>query len=127
MDAQKQNQMYIISDMTRQYKSVEEDLLDQIARLEKRKLENSSEISDLEDKKKQLKQEIEQMTKDKQEKVEALKKKIETMSQDFQAMLQNTLENMKKKIKDANQKWENENEGAMLNRFQEYTTNSKTS
>ena len=50
--------MYIISDMTRQYKSVEEDLMNQINVLDKRKKDNSEEIVNLQDKKKKLEEEI---------------------------------------------------------------------
>ena len=41
---QRKTQMYIISDMTRQYKSVEEDLMNQINTLERRKEHNTQEI-----------------------------------------------------------------------------------
>ena len=55
---QKKTQMYIISDMTRQYKSVEEDLMNQINKLEKRKMDNTEEIAKLTDTKKNIETEI---------------------------------------------------------------------
>ena len=39
-------------------------------------------------------------------------------------MLKETLENMKKKIQEANNKWDQENDNAMLKRFEEYNQNS---
>ena len=36
-------------------------------------------------------------------------------------MLKETLEKMKLKIEAANHKWEEENEGAMLKKFEDYT------
>ena len=46
---QKKTQMFIIADMTRQYKSVEEDLMNQINQLNRRKENNNEEINRLED------------------------------------------------------------------------------
>ena len=45
------------------------------------------------------------------------------MSHEFATMLKDTLEKMKNKIESANQKWEEENDGAMLKRFEEYSNN----
>ena len=42
------------------------------------------------------------------------------MSQEFAGMLKDTLETMKNKIEEADKKWEQENDGAMLKRFEEY-------
>ena len=41
------------------------------------------------------------------------------MSSDFAKMLKETLDEMKKKIAKADEKWEQENDGAMLKRFEE--------
>ena len=43
------------------------------------------------------------------------------MSQEFAGMLKDTLETMKNKIEEADKKWEQENDGAMLKRFETYT------
>ena len=53
--------MQIISDMTRQYKSVEEDLMDHINRLNNRRDENERNIKDLEEKKNNLEAEIKEI------------------------------------------------------------------
>ena len=41
------------------------------------------------------------------------------MSADFASMLKETLNKMKDKIEKANEKWETENDGQMLKRFEE--------
>ena len=41
------------------------------------------------------------------------------MSSEFAAMLKETLNKMKTKIETANEKWETENDGQMLKRFEE--------
>ena len=50
--------MDIISDMTRQYKSVEEEKMEQINNLTKRKLKNKEKLDELESQKQSLKTEI---------------------------------------------------------------------
>ena len=50
--------MEIISDMTRQYKSVEEELNNNINNLERRKDDNAQEINQLKEQKKELDQGI---------------------------------------------------------------------
>ena len=47
------------------------------------------------------------------------------MSADFASMLKDTLENMKKTIQEANSKWDQENDNAMLKRFEEYNNQDK--
>ena len=47
------------------------------------------------------------------------------MSADFAAMLRETLENMQAKITQANEKWESENDGQLLKRFEEYAGTNK--
>tara|TARA_B110000285_G_C14835295_1_gene472791 strand:- start:70 stop:213 length:144 start_codon:yes stop_codon:yes gene_type:complete len=41
------------------------------------------------------------------------------MSSEFASMLKDTLNKMKSKIEAANEKWETENDGQMLKRFEE--------
>ena len=48
-----------------------------------------------------------------------LKKNIEEMSAEFASMLKDTLEKMKTKIENANEKWDNENNDTMLEKFKE--------
>ena len=75
--------MDIISDMTRQFKSVEEELLNRIDRLDKRSMDNDEEIKKLEQNKKNLLEEIESVRSEKEVKIEGLKSNIEDLSSDF--------------------------------------------
>ena len=43
------------------------------------------------------------------------------MSSEFSDLLSGVLDSMKSKIHDANEKWDQENDNAMLKRFEEYT------
>tara|TARA_B110001450_G_scaffold197490_1_gene186087 strand:- start:127 stop:447 length:321 start_codon:yes stop_codon:yes gene_type:complete len=106
--------MDIISDMTRQYKSVEEELMEQINRLEQRKTNNEEEIKNLKNKEGALQGEIKEIENKKKNEIELLKKSIEEMSASFAKMLQETLEAMRDKIKKADEKWEEENDGASI-------------
>ena len=69
--------MDIISDMTRQYKSVEEELFEQISRLEQRKSNNEEEIKILKKKEADLEADIKEIKSKKQAQIELLKKNIE--------------------------------------------------
>ena len=73
-------QMDIISDMTRQYKSVEEELFEQISRLEQRKSNNEEEIKILKKKEADLEADIKEIKAKKQTQIDGLKKNIENMS-----------------------------------------------
>ena len=95
-------QMEIIADMTRQYKSVEEELMNRINRLEQRKDDNAAEIVKLGEIKKNLEAEINDITTAKKDEINKLKKSIEDMSHEFATMLKDTLEKMKTKIESAN-------------------------
>ena len=112
--------MDIISDMTRQYKSVEEELMNRINKLDEKKRANEHQIETLEQQRNQLNQDIKDIRSSKQAEIEKYKKRIEEMSQEFAGMLKDTLETMKNKIEEADKKWEQENDGAMLKRFEEY-------
>ncbi len=72
--------MDIISDMTRQYKSVEEQLMNKINKLEQRKLENTSETQRLEEQTNELKESISEIETSKKDEINKLKKNIEEMS-----------------------------------------------
>ena len=59
--------MDIISDMTRQYKSVEEEKMEQINNLTKRKNDNHDKIAALETQKKNLEEEIKEIKESKEQ------------------------------------------------------------
>ena len=98
VDEQKKTQMFIISDMTRQYKSVEEDLMNQINALERRKENNTQELKRLDETQRNIKTEIDDIHHKKKEQIDRLRNRINEMSTEFSTMLKDTLENMKKKI-----------------------------
>ena len=57
----------------------------------------------------------------KEKEVGELNKEIEKMTTDFASMLKSTLATMKQKINAANEKWESENDNAIIKRFEEYS------
>lgn len=101
--------------------------MDHINRLNNRKTQNTDELKNLDDTKTKLNGEIKEITEKKTAQIEQLKTRISDMSVEFAQMLKETLDNMKQKIKQANEKWESENDGAMLKRFEEYANPSKQS
>ena len=119
-------QMEIIADMTRQFKSVEEDMLEKINDLSTKKSQNENEIEKLEERKTNLQNDIKIMEQEKKEEISTLSSRIEQLSSNFATMLKDTLEKMKQKIEDANKKWEQENDEGMLRKFDEYTQGSPT-
>merc|ERR1719265_1200686 len=94
--------------------------MNDINRLNTRKLDNEQQITSLNDRKKELDDEIKEIKTKKLEQISKLKGQIETMSADFSQLLSGVLENMKNKIHEANEKWDQENDNAMLKRFEEY-------
>ena len=77
---QRKTMMYIISDMTRQYKSVEEDLMNQINKLEGRKQHNDQEITRLSNTKRDIETEITDIHSKKKDQIEKLRGRINEMS-----------------------------------------------
>merc|ERR1712070_79145 len=102
---QEKIQMDIISDMTRQFKSVESDLTNHINRLENRKTDNLQQIKNLEDRKEALVAEIKDSKEKKETMIKQLMRRIDELSNDFAKMLGETLDNMRAKINEANTKW----------------------
>ena len=86
-------------------------MTNRINSLENRKSDNSLEIERLTKQRDELKTDIEKDMDSKGKVIDNLKTRIDELSQDFAKMLSETLENMKNKITDANNKWQNENEG----------------
>ena len=88
--------------------------------LNQKQSHNDDTISQLTDQKNALETEIKDIKTKKQGEIDKYKKNIEEMSHEFANMLKDTLETMKTKIEEADKKWEQENDGAMLKRFEEY-------
>ena len=94
--------------------------MNRINKLEAKQLDNNASIDQLEQQRDALKNDIRDIKTTKQADIDRYKKSIEEMSQEFAGMLKDTLETMKNKIEEADKKWEQENDGAMLKRFEEY-------
>ena len=77
-------------------------MMNQINKLEQRKEDNNAEKAKLEEVKKALEVEINDIQLSKQEEISKLKKSIDDMSHEFATMLKETLEKMKAKIESAN-------------------------
>ncbi|CAI2379492.1 unnamed protein product [Moneuplotes crassus] len=110
----------IISDMTRQYKSKEEDLLNKICNFEERvtKLKETTEERKITID--TLKKEKEDKLDEKNKLIKELKDNIDSMSSQFAEMLKETLNKMKTRIENANKQWEEENETNIIQRFDEH-------
>ena len=94
--------------------------MNRINKLDEKRRTNDHSIGVLEDERDKLNGSIKEIKSTKQAEIEKYKKSIEEMSQEFAGMLKDTLETMKNKIEEADKKWEQENDGAMLKRFEEY-------
>ena len=93
--------------------------MNRINELHQQVANNNEETKRLEERKSGLEQEISDIEASKQEEIGKLKKNIEEMSLEFSGMLKETLEKMKNKIEVANEKWDNENNDTMLEKFKE--------
>lgn len=115
----------IIADMTRQYKSMFEELTEKINKLSREVEENKDTITDLNERKEKLLQEKNEIEKAKNEEIKELKKRIDEMSSDFAEMLRDTLHKMQERIEIANKQWEEENDANMLKRFEDMALGNK--
>ncbi|CDW73736.1 UNKNOWN [Stylonychia lemnae] len=115
----------IIADMTRQYKSMFEELTEKINKLEREVVDNDETISDLKEQYEKLNNEKLEIEKAKNEEIKELKKRIDDMSSDFAEMLRDTLHKMQERIEIANKQWEEENDANMLKRFEDMALGNK--
>ena len=88
----------IVADMVRQYKSTQEELSFQYAMLQTQIEDNRHEIENLEKKKQEVEQEMNEARNKKDEIILDLTNNIDKMTQQFSKMLQDTLEKMKSRI-----------------------------
>ena len=116
----------IIADMTRQYKSTEDELNQQLSRLDQREEQNAEIIKDLKEQYKTIADEKANRQKEKEEELAQLHTYINTMNQNFSQMLKSTLTKMKDRINQANRTWEQENDTKMLEKFKEIVDNGNT-
>ena len=98
----------IIADMTRQYKSTDEELREHQASLEQQIEANDEEIDRLKEEKKAIEKAKEKLEAEKQDEIKELTGYIDQMHSNFATMLKKTLEKMKDRIQRANAAWEEE-------------------
>ena len=112
----------IVADMTRQYKSMEEELINREGQLSTQVTNNEEELKRLQDEHKRLSEQKADIERQKNEEIKDLRARIEQMSSQFAEMLKETLHKMQDRIEAANQEWEQENDANMLRRFEEMNT-----
>jgi len=125
VDDEKRRTNDIVCDMTRQYKSLQEDLVGQINNLQGQVKDHKDTITEKDQAIYLLTREKEDEVARKDEEIRDLKRKIEEMSNDFARMLQDTLNKMQERIELANNQWESENDANVLKRFQDFTVSQK--
>lgn len=117
----------IIADMTRQYKSMFEELTENVNKLSREVVDNDHTIKDLKEQYEALTNEKNEIERQKNEEIKELKKRIDDMSSDFAEMLRDTLHKMQDRIEIANKQWEEDNDPKMLKHFEEMATANKQS
>ena len=121
--AQEKRSQDIVSDMTRQYKSTQDELQQQHAMLETTKQKNFDEIERLKKKKEDVEKEMKDETQKLEEQINTLNDSISSMTTSFESMLKNTLDKMKLRIAEANEAWKEEQDSKLLDKFKEITEN----
>jgi len=92
----------IVADMTRQYKSMKEELLQKQLGLESKVTDHKDTIKQMQEDCQRMRQEKDELEGAKNEEIKELKRRIDEMSSDFTEMLKETLEKMKERIELAN-------------------------
>ena len=123
MEANQKRTHDIIADMTRQFKSTEDELMRQQTMLQQRKEQNEVTIEQLEQELKEVKDSKAALKAEKDKDMENLNNYIQQMSSNFSSMLKATLAKMKERINQANKTWELENDTRMLEKFKEIVDN----
>lgn len=113
----------VTCDMTRQYKSMQqekderiEELQGKISAIQLKILQRDGQLTDI------LK-EKDGILREKEDEIRELNRKIDEMSQRFASMLKETLEQMKEKIELVNKSWKDEMEAPMLKKLEEFAQN----
>jgi predicted RNase H-like nuclease (RuvC/YqgF family) len=113
----------ITKDMTRQYKSMQENLMHQVNQAHD-SISKLREELDLSKNNMDSKQRAHQkMIQDRDAKIREQKRKMEDMATEFSEMLRQTLEKMKQRIEISNINWENEKGPQMISQLERETAN----
>ena len=124
-ESQKGRTDAIISDMTRQYKSTDEELREHEAQLQQRIDVNKIEIDNLKKNKQEIEDDKRKIEGEKEEEIKNFTNYIETMHANFAQMLKKTLEKMKERIRRANDVWQEEQDNKLFEKFNQIIENGE--
>lgn len=114
MESERKRTNDIVADMTRQYKSTEEELLQKDGELMKRIELNDQDITELTKEKEEIEKDTKLKLEEKAKELANLNSMMQKMAIEFSQMLKDTLKKMREKIEAANQTWEEENDDKTL-------------
>jgi chromosome segregation ATPase len=112
----------VTCDMTRQYKSMQQEKDDRVRTLEHQIDHHRAIIEQRDAQIVEVHKEREARLREKDEEIRELKRKIDEMSQRFANMLKETLDQMKEKIEMVNKNWDEEMEIPALKKLEDYAT-----
>ena len=107
---ERENTKKIVDDMKRQYKDMQDRLMEQINELDSHVFEHESDIQNKDEQISLLDQQIKEECIEKDKQIEQLQKQIDEMSSDFAEMLKQTLSKMQERIELANVQWDNDDD-----------------
>jgi enoyl reductase-like protein len=104
-ELKRQDRLDITSDMARQYKTMQSELISEISRLENNNAELSSRLSQIQQSFQEAKRDYDQNLHEKDSLIEELNMKMAYMTSEFENMLSETLLKITKKLELASNKW----------------------
>jgi vacuolar-type H+-ATPase subunit I/STV1 len=113
----------VTCDMTRQFKSMQQEKDEKIKELGDKISANQVKIAQRDTQLSDILKEKDAIIREKDDEIRELRRKIEEMSQKFSSMLKETLDQMKEKIELVNKSWKDEMETPMLKRLEEFVLN----
>ncbi|EQC34984.1 hypothetical protein SDRG_07780 [Saprolegnia diclina VS20] len=116
----------ITQDMTRQYKSMQEELLNRINALENTNMELRDQLELARVHLEEVKREKDGALAGKNNEIQELKAKMEEMAAEFGDMLKETLDKMRERIEISNTSYDNESNTPMMRRLEEFNLGSSS-
>ncbi|KDO34521.1 hypothetical protein SPRG_00584 [Saprolegnia parasitica CBS 223.65] len=110
----------ITQDMTRQYKSMQEELLNRINTLENTNMELRDQLELARVHLEEVKRDKDGALAGKNNEIQELKAKMEEMAAEFGDMLKETLDKMRERIEISNTSYDNESNTPMMRRLEEF-------
>ncbi|ETW03683.1 hypothetical protein H310_05070 [Aphanomyces invadans] len=117
----------ITQDMTRQYKSMQEELLNRINTLENTNTELRDQLELARVHLEEVKREKDSVIGGKNSEIQELKAKMEEMAAEFGDMLKETLDRMRERIEISNTSYDNESGQPMMRRLEEFNLSGSPS